>query len=331
MTIPPIVRRVRSLASPTRPRAPGVVRSSGRPGGDRAVVVVAPLRPRARVERGVEPGDRERGDLVGGGDAGAAVGGDVDAVAYAERLEPRGAARLPGRKRPSRVEVVGRRRADGARDVAGLRVDRLGLARGSARRRARRAARRRRTPRRRCRSSARVRASSVDVARLRHDVIGRPARRPAATHAARPPSSRRTSASPAQRSSHQARAAARLPLSSYATTVSPVADAPPAGRSLQRLDRGQRVPAVLSARRAPASSVSRSTKTAPGRWPGEVARRAREGRRASSGRRAGRCARSRTSAPAPGSGCSRSQTIDRSSPLGRDRRRTAPSRVRDLG
>src|SRR5690242_9256867 len=45
-------------------------------GGDRAVGVGGPLRPGARVERGRDAGDGQRGDLVGGGDAGAAVDAD---------------------------------------------------------------------------------------------------------------------------------------------------------------------------------------------------------------------------------------------------------------
>src|SRR5690348_1425953 len=69
------------------------------PGGDRAVVVVAPLRPRAGIERGVEPGDRERGDLVCGSDAGPAVGRDGGPLPHAERLEP--AAQLLSRTEAS--------------------------------------------------------------------------------------------------------------------------------------------------------------------------------------------------------------------------------------
>ncbi|MPM70819.1 hypothetical protein SDC9_117780 [bioreactor metagenome] len=88
--------------------------------------MVRPLRPGAREESGVEAGDRQRGDLMGGGDPGAAVDADRDPVTYAQVGEP--PTQLIGGQEPAvGSQVVAGRRAHGTGDVPGVRVDRLGL------------------------------------------------------------------------------------------------------------------------------------------------------------------------------------------------------------
>src|SRR6201986_106173 len=59
-----------------------------RAGGDGAVRVGGPVRPGADVERRGPPRQRQRQHLVGGGDAGSAVGADLALRRHTERAEP---------------------------------------------------------------------------------------------------------------------------------------------------------------------------------------------------------------------------------------------------
>ena len=108
-------------------RGRGVGLAGGLAGGDGAGGAGNPVRPGAHVEGGGEAGQREGEDLVGRGDARAAVGGHRTVAGRAEGRETGGQVgrRLEG---PVRVDVLGRRGADRAWDVARHRVDVLGLA-----------------------------------------------------------------------------------------------------------------------------------------------------------------------------------------------------------
>jgi len=98
-----------------------------RAGGDRAGGVGDPFGPGADVEGGGDAREGEGEDLVGGGDAGAAVRADGGPVGGAERGEA--ASQVGWRaERPVGGHVLRGRGADRAGDVAGHRVDRLGLA-----------------------------------------------------------------------------------------------------------------------------------------------------------------------------------------------------------
>ena len=209
------------------------------------------------------PGGGQGGDLVRGRDAGAAVDADRHTRADAERGEPAGQVR----GRPERAvgrEVVRRRRADRAGDVPGPRVDGLDLpadrspARASSR-----------TP-----EDGQAAASSIDR-------TGMPS--PAS---ATFPASGTTSPTPAHR-----RRVARRPVRRRAagrragrpTAAATTRGPRPCHRSRRRPPPGRRpgfpigarliaaaVPTEADAARTrvsagSASSVSRSTKTAPGR------------------------------------------------------------------
>ena len=175
-----------------------------------------PLRPRPRPQRRLDAGGGQRGDLVGGGHAGAAVDADRRRPAPTPRAANRSASSAAAGSVPSasRLSVVGALTAPG--HVPGPRVDRLDLAAVALGR-----------PRVQQHAAARGQRRGLVGGQHRHAAAGqrrrpraagrrrRPrARRPARAQAPSPPSSSRTSVSPPQRSSHQARAAASPPVSS---------------------------------------------------------------------------------------------------------------------
>ena len=111
--------------------------------------------------------------------------------------------------------------------------------------------------------------------------------RPAAVQAASPPSSTRTSGCPAQRSSHQARAALLPSASSYATTGLSASDprsaaAPPAAPAGSGSGCRPPRPSPTGAAR----SRRGRRRTAPGRWPDGVQLGRRRAERAATGHRA---------------------------------------------
>ena len=200
------------------------------PNAAAAVRIGAPLRPGTRVQRRGDAGHGQRGDLVGRGDAGAAVDADVTGRT---QLGEAPAQLCAGPERRVIVQVVRGRRADRPRDVTGARVDRLDLAPVARRgpgveqrfryepvarpRRRRRPAGDRSTARRPRPGDGRAApAGREQLANGRANGPDGPdsVSNPAATHAGRPPSRMRTSAMPAQRSTHQALAAACAPVAS---------------------------------------------------------------------------------------------------------------------
>ena len=235
---------------------------------------------------GRKPAIASAARLVGGRDPGAAVHADLRGIRHAEGFEA--GAELAGRQEASvGVEVLGRRRADRAGDVAGPRVDRLrvtAVALGGA-------GVEEHAGGRRARAAASV--SSVGSRPYRSVTVPGtvPAPRPAesgspAARQARPGTRRaaRTSRTPAWRSSHQARAAERLPSRRRPRRVA-VVQPPAAGGGLQTPMGGSGW--RPSARLAVAGEFGVEVDVG-GPWdvPGLVARAARAGRRASSAHRA---------------------------------------------
>src|SRR5690606_31893277 len=112
----------RRHCSPSRSavRSGWIADARSRPGGDRPFRVVRPLRPRPRIQRGIDTSDGERRDLVGGGDAGTAVDRDRASAVGETFAQFIGAAEVA-----VGGEVLGGGCADGARDMTGAGVDRL--------------------------------------------------------------------------------------------------------------------------------------------------------------------------------------------------------------
>ncbi len=227
---------------------------------DRTAAVPRPLRPGTHVQRGRDARDGERQYLVGGGHARAAVDADLRSAGHTEGLEAlRELARWP--------ELAGLRDVLRGRrhclHVPAHGVDRLDLAPIAA-------------PPARASSSSPVRASAAAPSASssgRAPATGSKVPRAGSgtsedtgpLQTASPPSSTRTDGCPVQPSSHQARAAAHPTPPSY-TTTSRSSDTPAARIASPKTSRsgsGWRPPSPGS----PASSASRSTKTAPGMCP----------------------------------------------------------------
>ena len=233
-----------------------------------------PVAPRARVQDRIgQAGDAHRERRRARGDATAAVRDDRP-IRPTERREPARSSWEAGTARPVRVPVAGG--SDGRGDVAGDRVDRLGLPAIARSPRASMTVTEPRRARNRARSIVRSQSVANPNARRRTrappSTPGRPPR-------SRPSPPSRTATSPMAEASsiHHSRAATQPPTSSYATTSCAVAD-PRRFEASARTSRGRAGDGGPGGR-DPAGSPGRRRcrgRSRPG-MAGVVGRRARAG------------------------------------------------------